>query len=150
MVDFSSILDVLNFAIHLEQASAQFYQHLSQTTLAPSLSEFFESLAREEQLHEQRLEKLLEQSGEIASKPISLDEVQGYIKAIESGPIVDYKQAVKLALDKEKSAQMLYSLIGGVVEDPALKQMFLDLSEQERMHREFFEKEHRRIEISEN
>lgn len=53
-------------------------------------------------------------------------------------------------MDKEKAAQMLYSVLAGVMDDKNLEEMFLLLSTQEKAHKEFFEKEYRRIRVGEN
>jgi len=150
MPDFYSIQDVLTFAIHLEQASQEFYRRLSRTVDSPSVSRFLAELVKEEKLHEQRLAQLLAEPGSTAAEQISSDQIDCYIQAIKVSEAMSYKQAVKLAMDKEKAAQMLYSVIAGVMEDSILADVFRQLSEQERIHRQFFENEYQQICLSEN
>jgi len=150
MPDFYTIQDVLTFAIHLEQASQEFYRRLSQTVHSPSVARFLNDLVKEEKLHEQRLAQLLDDQGGFLQERISPDQVDSYIQSIQVSESLDYKEAVKLAMDKEKAAQMLYSVLAGVVEDKALKGMLLLLSAQEKVHKAFFEKEYRRICLGEN
>ena len=145
MADFYTIQDVLTFAIHLEQASQVFYQRLSYTVHSPSVSRFLEGLVKEEKLHEQRLTQLLTESGGVPDQQISSSEINGYIQAIKVSETMDYKHAVKLAMDKEKAAQMLYSVLAGTIEDPPLVEVFQQLSAEEKKHRQFFETEYRRI-----
>lgn len=150
MPDFYSIQDVLTFAIHLEQASQEFYRRLSRTVDSPSVSRFLAGLVNEEMLHEQRLQQLLTESGGAPEPRISSDQIDGYIQAIKVSESVDYKEAVKLAMDKEKAAQMLYSVIAGVMEDTVLAEVFRQLSAQEKIHRQFFENQYQQICLSEN
>jgi len=150
MPDFYSIEDVLSFAIHLEQASQEFYQHLSQKARNRSVSQFLVSLVTEEELHEAQLQRLLDEQGVVLDKSISAEQVDHYVQAMNVPDSLDYKGAVRLAMDKEKAAQMLYSVLAGVMDDKTIEEMFLLLSEQEKAHKEFFEKEYRRICVSEN
>jgi len=148
--DFYTIQDVLSFAIRLEQASQEFYQQLSRKAHSQSVSQFLVSLVTEEQLHEAQLQKLLDDQGGVLDKSISAEEVSRYVQAMHVPESLDYKEAIKLAMDKEKAAQMLYSVIAGVMDDKALEEMFQLLSNQEKAHRAFFEKEYRRICVGEN
>ena len=84
------------------------------------------------------------------NRSISVEEVEHYVQAIKVPESLDYKEAVKLAMNKEKSAQMLYSVLAGVMEDKTLEELFLLLSKQEKSHKEFFEKEYQRICLGEN
>ena len=150
MAEFYSIQDVLSFAIRLEQASQAFYRHLSSIVDSPSVSRYLDTLISEEILHEQRLRKVLNEQGGILDTSISAEEVQSYIQAMEVPPSLNYKGAVRIARDKEKAAQMLYSVIAGATNDPVLQDVFKQLSTQEKIHRQFFENEYRTICLSEN
>ena len=88
--------------------------------------------------------------GAVLNKSISAEEVNRYVQAMDVSESLDYTNAVKLAMDKEKAAQMLYSVLAGVMDDKTLEEMFLLLSTQEKAHKEFFEKEYRRIRVGEN
>lgn len=135
MPDFYSIQDVLSFAIRLEQASQEFYRHLSRKAHNPSVAQFLTTLAAEEELHEAQLQRLLDERGAVLNKSISAEEVNRYVQAMDVSESLDYKGAVKLAMDKEKAAQMMYSVIAGVmVGDKTLEEMFLLLSAQEKGH----------------
>lgn len=150
MPDFYSIQDVLTFAIQLEQASQEFYRRLSRIVHSPSVARFLAGLIKEEKLHELRLTQLLAESGGVPAMQISSDQVDGYIQAMHVSELLDYKEAVKLAMDKEQAAQMLYSVISNTLEEPLLAELFRELSRQEKAHRQFFENEYRQICLSEN
>ena len=150
MPDFYSIEDVLSFAIRLEQAAQEFYRLLSQKSHSQPVAQFLMTLVAEEQLHESQIQQILDERGGVLNHSISAEEVNRYVQAMNVSESMDYTNAVKLAMDKEKAAEMLYSVLAGVMDDNTLKEMFLLLSTQEKAHKKFFEKEYRRIRMSEN
>lgn len=150
MPEFYTIQEVLSFAIRLEQASQEFYRQLSGKVTQEAVSQYLLRLVHEEELHEAQLQLLLDEQGGTLDRSISADEVKGYVEAMDIPQELNYAAAVKLAMNKEKSAQMLYSVLAGIMEDKSLKDIFLLLSAQEKAHRAFFEKEYRRIHIAEN
>ena len=150
MAEFDSIKDVISFAIRLEQASQEFYRHLCDTVHNPAVRNYLRTLINEEKLHEQRLQKVLTEIEGILNISIEPEDIQCYIQAVEVPMSLDYKEAVKVARDKEKAAQMLYSIIAGTTTDPDMKKLFQQLSAQEKIHYDFFEKEYLKICISEN
>lgn len=150
MSQFYSIEDVLSFAIQLEQASQEFYQQLTQTVHSPSVKRFLLSLVTEESLHEQRLQQLLKELGDAPKPWIAAEEVDAYVQAMDVSDSLDYKEAVKLAMEKEKAAEMLYRVIAGTMDDETLKDVFWQLAAQEKSHRDYFEDLYHTICISEN
>lgn len=151
MPDFYSIQDVLSFAIRLEQASQEFYRHLSRKAHNPSVAQFLLTLVTEEQLHQAQLQRLLDEQGTTLNKSISAEEVSRYVQAMDVSESLDYKEAVRLAMDKEKAAQMMYSVIASLMtDDKNLEETFLLLCAQEKAHKEYFKKEYDRICLSEN
>ena len=150
MAEFYSIQDVLSFAIRLEQASQEFYRLLSQTVDSPSVKNYLKTMVDEEKLHEQRLQKLLDEQGGTLDMTIPTREVQNYVRAVDVPPSLDYKGAVKIARDKEKAAQMLYSVLAGATDESNLRDLFRQLAAQEKIHRQFFEDEYQNICLSEN
>ena len=150
MPDFYSIEDVLSFAIRLEQAAQEFYRLLSQKSRNQPVAQFLMTLVTEEKLHEAQLQQILNERGGVLNQSISAEEVNRYVQAMKVSESLDYTSAVKLAMDKEKAAEMLYSVLAGVMDDATLKEMFQLLSTQEEKHKQFFEKEYRRIRVGKN
>lgn len=150
MSHFYSIQDVLSFAIRLEQASQEFYRQLSHTVHSPSVGRFLRSLIEEEVLHEQRLQQLYEGLGDLPDPVISAQEIDGYLQAMHVPDSLEYKEAVKLAMDKEKAAQSLYTIVAGTMADETLKDVFLQLALQEQIHHQYFEDEYNKICLGEN
>ena len=150
MLEFDSMQDVLDFAIQLEIAAQQFYAELSARATRPAVVEYFTDLIAEEKLHEQKLRELKESEFMISSDKIKEANIAGYIDAMPNKPNMSYKDAVKLAYDKEKAARMLYSILADLSEDVELKQIFTLLAAQEQGHANYFKEEYDMICLSEN
>jgi rubrerythrin len=61
MKEFTSVDDILEFAIGLEQDAVNFYKELAKNALTPDMQQVFEKFAREEIEHKARLTKIKEQ-----------------------------------------------------------------------------------------
>ena len=76
--------------------------------------------------------------------------VVGYAAAAASLEDMTYTQAVRLAVDKEQAAYMLYQLLASSLQEPALNALFLDLAQIEAQHRDTLRREHTALRICEN
>ena len=150
MFEFQTVLDVLNFAISQERMSQQFYYELSGRADDPGVQEFLLEMSHEEALHEEQLRSLVEEGAAALNSEISPEEIQSYIQSMDAPDEMDYKKAVKIAYNKENASQMLYSILGGMVESEPVQQLLQRLSKQEKKHKEFFSREYNRIQLSEN
>jgi len=150
MKDFQTVEDVLKFAITLEQASQNFYSRLAEQAPNPSVRHFLLQMVTEESLHETQLRDLVEGGWQILVEDVSDEDMDRYIDAMAIPEPLDYKEAVKIARDKEKASRMLYTLLSGVTDQPALAGIFRRLALQEQGHQDYFEQEYRRICVSEN
>lgn len=151
MVEFHSVRDIILFAIQLEQASQEFYDQLLSQTDSPAVAHFFHEMAEQERIHEQKLRDILESEAELLKRDaISSTEISLYIDAMDVPASLDYKHAVKMAMNKEKASQTLYSILARTVDNVDYAELFERLSDQEKAHKQFFETEYRRICIGEN
>lgn len=151
MADFHSAKEIIVFAINLEKASQEFYEQLILQTESPSTCHFLRELAEQERIHEQKLQDILDADDlPLMLDRVDHDQVKMYIEAMDVPAKLDYKGAVKVAMDKEKASQMLYTILAGSVDNPGYAELFNKLAGQERLHKHFFETEYRRICISEN
>jgi rubrerythrin len=150
MLEFNTVEDVLMFAISLEQASQEFYRKLADNPENAAVVEFLMEMVAQEQLHEQQLSSLVRQGLHLHIKPIPKEEIDRYVQAMDIPNELDYKKAVKIARDKENASRMLYSILAGLVENDKLMKLFLKLAEQEKNHKDFFQKEYDRICLAEN
>jgi rubrerythrin len=139
---FSSLKDVLNFAIGQEQAAQRFYRDLSGKASDPMVRQLYESLADQEAGHEKHLREMKKAGGELSKE--NLDSVcrSGYLDARNVPSGVTMKEAVAFAMEKEKSSHMLYVLLADLIDNKPAARLLLKLAEEESRHAEYFKKEY--------
>jgi rubrerythrin len=135
--------EILDFAIEREQEAVDFYTDLAQKVKAAAMRDVFVQFAKEERGHKAKLEgvkigkKLLGGSGAVLDLKIA-----DYLVAEEPGPDLDYQGALILAMKKEKAAFKLYTNLAERTGDPALRELFLGLAQEEAKHKLRFELEY--------
>jgi len=143
MQEFTSVDDILDFAIKEEEQAHQFYTALAGKMELPAKRELFEGFAQEELRHKGNLlgikeGRTLKPSGE---KVLDL-KIADYVVDVEPKPDMDYQDALILAMKKEKSAYKLYSDLAESTDRADLRDTFLALAEQEANHKLRFEIEY--------
>ena len=145
MQKFNSADEVLDFAIEQEIAAQDFYNSLASSSDIPEMKEVFEGFAKEEKSHQARLEAMKSKGSlAIASKP---DDIQNlgladYLVEVEPTPQMDYKDALVLAMKKEKAAYRLYLDLAEITNSKEMKDAFLFLAQEEAKHKLRFEIEY--------
>lgn len=150
MMNLQTIQDVIEFAVALEQASQKFYTRLADQTTSAAVKHFLLEMIKEEAAHEQQLRQMIAGGDEILTEDISTRDMDRYIDAMNIPEPLDYKGAVKIARDKENASRMLYTLLSGQVQRPALVSLLNRLASQEQNHYDFFVREYRRICLGQN
>ncbi|MBL7214642.1 MAG: ferritin family protein [Phycisphaerae bacterium] len=150
MFEFQTVRDVISFAISLEHVSQKFYLQLAEQVPEPAVHQFLLEMTREEAMHEEQLRSLVETDPDDLSGMIDASEIHSYVQAMEVPDELDYKKAVRIAYDKEKASQMLYTILSSLVGPEYIKQLLVALAKQEQQHKEFFAKEYDRICLGEN
>lgn len=138
MMEFHTFEDVLDFAILQEKAAQQFYTKLSDEVLNPDVLLFYKTLIQEERLHEKKLRELKRYEFALVEPDIAALRESGYLDALPISPEVTLEEAVRYAIKKEKSAQMLYRTLGQMCECKELADLFNELAEQEKSHADYF------------
>jgi len=59
-------------------------------------------------------------------------------------------EAIRIAMERERSARAFYMRCASIVKDPGVRKMFEFLAKEEGRHLELLEKEHDRFIVSEN
>ena len=145
MQKFNSADEVLDFAIEQEIAAQDFYNSLASSSDIPEMKEVFEGFAKEEKSHQARLETMKSKGSlATASKP---DDIQNlgladYLVEVEPTPQMDYKDALVLAMKKEKAAYRLYLDLAEITNSKEMKDAFLFLAQEEAKHKLRFEIEY--------
>jgi rubrerythrin len=153
MDKFGSANEVLNFAIEQEIAANRFYLDLAQKSAIPAMQEVFESFAREEQGHQAKLEALKRKGGLAEhTEPEEVQElgIADYIVDVEPTADMDYKDALILAMKKEKAAYRLYLDLASVAQSEELTDTFMWLAQEEAKHKLRFEIEYDDIVLKED
>lgn len=150
MLKFRSFEDVLDFAILQEQAAQTFYAKLVAEVQDPSVQQFYRGLVNEEHSHEEKLHSLKRYSYVLREPDLKDLSESGYLDAMPIPPDVSFKEAVRYAMGKEKSAYQLYSILADLADREELEQLFRHLASQEIEHMRYFQKEYEAICLSEN
>ncbi len=140
---FDSLEQILDFAIRKEEEAAQFYTDLAGKVDKQHVKDLFEQFALEEKGHKARLEKVREGKVELgtAKKITDLKIAEGLME-VDLGADFNYQQALIVAMKAEKAAFRLYTDLAAMTDDPAFKQVFLDLAQEEAKHKLRFEIEY--------
>ncbi len=152
-MNFKSVEEVLDFAIIEEERAHDFYMELAKKTPKAWMKKTFEEFAQEEMEHKALLLNV-KAGGEL--KPVEgkiLDlKILETLKEEEITNLeqVDYEDALRIAMQKEKEAYLLYMSLAQQVEGGAIKDLFLRLAQEEANHKLRFEMEYDDYVLREN
>lgn len=136
MQPFSSVQEVLTFAIDKENEAARFYTDLSNRSSSKATAQVFKDLAAEEMKHRAVLENL---EGAGVLKPANFQvadlKMSDYLVDVEPNQDMDYQDALILAMKREKAAYRLYFDLAAGAVDQNLKDTFENLAQKEAGHK---------------
>ncbi len=150
---FKSVDEVLEFAIIEEEKAHDFYMELAKKTQKAWMKKTFEQFAQEEMEHKALLlsvkagGELKPVEGKILDLKILETLKEEDITNLEQ---VDYEDALKIAMQKEKEAYLLYMNLAQQVEDPKIRSLFERLAREEANHKLRFEMEYDDYVLREN
>ena len=145
MQKFSSADEVLDFAIEQEIAAQNFYHSLAANSDIPEMKAVFESFEKEEKGHQAKLESMKTKgSFAAAANPVDVEDLglADYLVDVEPTPQMEYKDALILAMKKEKAAYRLYTDLAELSKSKEMKDTFLFLAQEEAKHKLRFEIEY--------
>ena len=133
-----TLQDVLEEAIRKEIASRCLYLDLSQKMNAPAATDALRELAREEQSHQDLLERY--RRGELKQGALSRGQAVDYkiaehLTQPEVSPDMKLEDVFLLAADREKSAHELYLSLARIHPPGEVKRLFEKLAAQELGHK---------------
>jgi len=130
-----TLAQAIQTAIDAEKAAAQFYARLARNTEDPAARELLEKMADDELNHERQLSDLARRLCETELPEVGIPLAEGIeIRAdCSEAADLDYHQALQLALEGERNAQMLYDALseGTTLE---VKVFFQGMSTVEKLH----------------
>jgi rubrerythrin len=152
MQNFNSLDEILEMAIKDELRAANLYAELAKNSRNREIQKVFEQFSQEELGHKAKLERM--KSGE--EVPVTDEKVQDlkiadYVVDVDTSRTdLNYQDALIIAMKEEKAAFRLYSDLAARMEDPAARDMFLMLAQEEAKHKLRFEIEYDEYVLTEN
>lgn len=142
MQEFTTLDEVLDYAIRREEIAAAMYANLANTSNRPGMREAFLEFAAEEGRHKARLLEV--KRGELPA--VSTEKV-GDLKITETlaevtpSSNMTYADALVLAMKSEKAAFRLYTDLAALA-PPEVAAVFRSLAQEEAKHKLRFELEY--------
>lgn len=134
-----NIKDLLNIAVRVEADGFSYYKKMERKSTG-KIKDFFAWLADQERDHEKIFKSMIDNSEE--NKGTSYNEALGYLNSYASISIipklsredvpVDFKEAVKAAMEVEKDSIVFYTELSELV--PGYKEEFEKIINEERKH----------------
>jgi len=150
MKEFENVSDILDFAIDLEQNAVDFYTDLAGRSENEAMAEVFTQFANEEKGHKLRLQRIkANEAFEFKEEKVTDLHIADYMIRIDISPTMSYKDALILAMKREKSAYKLYSDLVAIA-PPSLQKVFQTLAQEEAKHKLRFEIEYDDYVLREN
>jgi rubrerythrin len=151
MASPTTVDEILDFAIAGEQEAVDFYTDLAGKVKSPAMQVALHQFADEERAHKTKLIGVKGGGKALGSKTAIEDLKLGdYMVEVEPGPDTDYQAALIIAMKKEKAAFRLYSDLAAKTADPGVKEVLLELAQEEAKHKLRFEVEYDEYILVEN
>lgn len=141
MKRWTSISEALDFAIHEEEAATDFYTQLAAKVKVPGMKAALEGFAQEEKNHKDKLLAVKAGAGFRPDRPIVDLRIAEYVVDVTPDPQMSYRDALVLAMKKEKAAFKLYTDLAEKATDQVVKATFMSLAQEEARHKARFEVE---------
>lgn len=150
MKKFENLGEILKFAISLEQMSYEFYLDLSKRAKDDAMKKVLLDFSQVEKGHKERLERIIGVAENTLVDEAHMEELSKYIAAVPVPPDLTYEEAIKIAMNKEHAAMMLYQILAKMTEEKALREVLELLAVEEAHHKRQFEKEYHEIKVRKN
>lgn len=151
MKEFKKIDDILDFAINSEQEAVDFYNGLAEISKTEDMRNVFVQFAQEEIGHKARLTKI-KKEGSYQVEPTQINDLKigDYMVSVKPSADMTYREALVLAMKKEKAAFKLYLELSKRATTEDMKNIFLSLAQEESKHKLRFEIEYDEFILREN
>lgn len=133
-------LEALEIAVGREIKAKFMYDSMAKYVDSEHMKNKLKFLASEEQSHRDNLEDLYKK---ISGKSKNFDAIVSFPseEKVKSASKLEITQLLKVAIDKEKEANALYTTLAGNADDEGMKEIFNYLAEEELNHRRMLELE---------
>ncbi len=142
MKKFRSVNEVLDFAIKREIEAQKFYLELADFVEKPEMAKVLSVLASEEREHKEKLEAV--KAGEIGidEEEVGKLDIAEYVQDVEQHPKMSYVDLLVVGMKKEEISRKLYTDLATIAQTHELKDIFLNLAQEEAKHKLRFEIEY--------
>ena len=143
---------ILDFAIAREAEANRFYLDLAERVEQPAMKKVFADFAAEEARHKEKIEAVKAGGLMLNAEQKVVDlKIADYLE--EPAPPaedIDYKDALILAMKREKEAFKLYNGLAEAAQDENTRNLFTGLANEEAKHKLYFETEYDEHYLTEN
>ncbi len=151
MDKFRSSDEILDFAIEAEQHAADFYKELASKSNNKAMIDSFLEFAKEEMGHKGQLMKIKKNGFlKFSQEQVEDLKISDYLVDMTITDDITYKEALILAMKREKSAYNLYMKISTKTDNSDLKAVLISLANEEAKHKLRFELEYDEYVLREN
>ncbi len=130
-----SIQDILNYAIRQENEANAFYLRLAQQVEKSEVRSALKNFALDEFQHKIRLEGIRDGEANFNDEEVGSLGIAPSIPEIKPRVEMSYKELLALAIKNEHKAFTLYSQLAQAARDPAIKELFEHLAQEEARHK---------------
>jgi rubrerythrin len=142
---FDSVDEVLNFAIIREIDANTFYIKLAGMVKDFGLAKVLADLAAEELAHRKTIEAVKAGKGGLKDEAVKKID---FVEYADDAPIeskMKYIDLLVIGMKKEETSRKLYSDLAAAAETDEVKDIFLQLEQQEARHKRHFEAEYEKL-----
>ncbi len=135
MPKFSSVSDVLDFAIAKEAEAHDFYVRLARLVADPKLRQAISGFAVDELQHGIRLQAIKDGEATFLEDEVAGLGIAEKAQEIEPSPDMTYKDLLLVAMAREKAAFRIYTNLASIASSPELRETLLGLAQEEAQHK---------------
>jgi rubrerythrin len=142
MENFESVDEILDFAIGREIEAIRLYIDLAKKVEKPEMQKVLKGFTMEEQEHRIKLEDAKAIGFVLKEEEVWNLGIADDIEGGEVRPDMSYADILIFAMKKENVAFQLYTDLAKMAQDEEMKDMFLQLAQEEAEHKLRFEMEY--------
>ncbi len=146
-----TLQEIIDYAILREEEAHTFYKQVAEMSDKEAIRELFLEYAKEELVHKAKLQKFdVSAIGTVNTQEIANLKIAEHVEEIVPTADMSYQDALILGMQKEKDAYKLYMGLAGSTDNPAAKELFNVLAQEEAKHKLHFETQYDDYILKEN
>lgn len=141
-MSFSSVEEIITFAIEKEKEASLFYLELSKLETASGAKETFQQFSKEEGKHEKMLQNFLEDKSladAYPTKKVTDLKISDYLVDITYEKNMSYPERLRLAMKREEKSLKMYQELSKQAKDNSQLKIFTILAQEEANHKNIIE-----------